>query len=146
MLPHASLFLLRGRRRIDRKPPDFAFRGQVRLKLHGGYILAALTADLTLVQREKASALARERAEEPQQVFFMEQPELQVRQRFLQHELAGIELGRIRIGLLRADVVFHAKDLRIVVRDAKAVEPVDALLFSDEARLRELLSDARATR
>jgi len=85
-----------------------------------------------LVDGEDSRALARERVEEAQQIAFVQQAEAQLHQRLVERELPRIELGREGVGFLRADLVVHPEQVRLLIGEAQPVEPVDALLLADE--------------
>src|SRR6188768_1950833 len=92
-----------------------------------------------MVYRIKSAAAAPQRVEETQQVLFVQQPEFEMHEGLLELQLAQGEFGGIRVRALHADVVLDAEYPRLLVGDAQAVEPVDALLLADETGAGKLL-------
>ena len=69
----------------------------------------------------------------------MQQAQSDPHERLVQLKRRGRKLGRVRIGALRADIVFDAERASLLVRRTQAVEPVDSLLFACKAGSCKLL-------
>src|SRR5262249_46567761 len=95
-----------------------------------------------LVHRVYSCTLPRENAQEPHQILLVQQTEPEPHQRLVQLNRSGIEIGGIRVGFLRADVVIHPEQIGLLIGEAQSIEPVDALFFPDESPALQLLVGA----
>ena len=86
---------------------------------------------------EQAVVLAAEHVKKPQQVEFVQQPEFQLHHGLPQGELSRVEFRGVRVRLLCVDAVIDAEQIGAFVGRAQGIQPVDALLIADEARLLE---------
>src|SRR4029450_13119929 len=130
--PDESLFLLLRRDPdLSGNPGEFALRRYVRLI--ADHTTAIDASHETLVYGIHARALTREYPEEAHQVLFVQEPEPELHHRFLQLNLSRIKIGVVGIGFLRANLVVHTEEIRLLVRQAQPVEPIDTLLCADES-------------